>query len=218
MQLDSGQWIVIGICAILIAGYAGGYYTNRRLAEQVVAWLYKGLKRWGELKAGGRLGGLATGGRLYVKNAGAPFKTIEAIFMLSPRENLIFWLFDLLRGQKDMLVLNIDLRTAPKKNLFMEAGQRGDKDFQQAIESRNLQLVTPVGGALEIALPDKDALVSEPMSHFLERYGEHVIRWSIRKQAPHMVIRARLKPMLQRSPEEYFSAIQELFQQPLIEN
>ncbi|NMC11323.1 MAG: hypothetical protein GYA34_00400 [Chloroflexi bacterium] len=51
MQLDLGQWIVIGICAILIAGYAYGYFTNRRLAQRVVAWLHNGLSRWGRVTA-----------------------------------------------------------------------------------------------------------------------------------------------------------------------
>lgn len=220
MQLDSGQWIVFGLCAVLIAVYAGGYYANRRLGEQVVAWLHTGLRRWGRVTAGSRLGGMATGGRLYVKNAGAPFQNIEAVFLLLPRENLIFWLFDRLRGRQDELILKISLRFAPKKNAWAEVSPRRDRDFQQAIDNENLTPVEPIIGGLNIARGDKDAPLNDPVTQFLEKHGKQVIQFSIRKQAPHIILRAHLKPLLQSPANDLLSLLGELnnSEKTLLEN
>ncbi|MBN1535694.1 MAG: hypothetical protein JW908_03095 [Anaerolineales bacterium] len=202
MQLDIGQWIVIVICAVLIAGYAYGYYANRQLAERVVAWLHPGLRRWGKVTAGERLGGMATGGRLLVKNASAPIQDIEAVFLLSPRENMLFWLFDRLRGRQDELILKINLRDAPKKNLWLEAGRRNDRDFRETVEKEKYTLIDPLANGLQIAVVDQDTPMKEPVKKFLERYAHQLMRLSLRKQKPHWVIRARLKPMLQHSMED----------------
>lgn len=211
MPLNTGQWIVIGICAILIAGYAYGFYTNRRLAQQVVIWLHSGLTRWGRVTAGARLGGMATGGRLNVHDANAPFQAIETLFILSPRENLIFWLFDRLRGQQDTLILKINLRSAPRKNILLEAGCPGEKSFQQAMDKEKLSLIDTRASRLQIAMKDKDTPLSEPLNRFIDYFDDKVIRLSIGKHAPHVVIRANLIPLLNHPMEDLLSSIRQIF-------
>ena len=98
MELDMGQWVVIGICAFLIIGYIRGFYYNRQRAGQILAWLHEGLKTLGMVSAGEKLPGMATGGRLEVKQAAPPFRRAEAVYLLSPRENPLFWLFHRLQG------------------------------------------------------------------------------------------------------------------------
>jgi hypothetical protein len=212
MQLDSGQWIVIGICAVLIAGYAYGYNANRKLAEQVIGWLHTGLKRWGQLTAGGRLGGMATGGRLNIKNATAFFQNIEIIFWLMPRENLLFWLYDLLRGRHDLLVLKFSLRTPPPKDTAIEAGRRIDRDFRKALEAITGPTEESKAGGLSFVQRGKSNTAADHAVQFLEKYQGLVTRLSVYRQNPQVTIQIRLNPLLGYSAEEYFSSIQELFQ------
>ncbi len=210
MQLNTGQWVVIGICAVLIAGYIGGYYVNRRMAEQVVIWLHTGLKRWGQLTAGGRLGGMATGGRLYVKNANASFQNIEVVFWLAPRENVLFWLYDLLRGRQDVLILKISLRVPPKKETLVEAGRPRDRDFKEALDRANMPTVESTAGGLVFVQGSKGSAAGERARLFLEQYGGLVARLSVGRKSPHVTIQMRLKPLLTQSTEDFFSALNEL--------
>lgn len=210
MQLDAGQWVVIGACAVLIVGYAGGYYYNRRMAEQVLAWLKRGMEQWGRVTPGERLGGLATGGRLSVNAASQPFQRIEAFFLLEPRENLIFWLFDRLRGRQDELILKITLRAAPGKQSLVEAGRRRDRDFRQAVEKEKSPIRESAIYGLEIVHWGKKSQAGERTRPFLEQYGRSVMRLSIRRQSPHVFLRARLKPLLNRPAEDFFSALHDL--------
>lgn len=210
MQLDAGQWVVIVICAVLIVGYASGYYYNRRLAEQVLVWLKRGLKQWGRVTAGERLGGLATGGSLSVNAASEPFQRIEAIFLLEPRENLIFWLFDRLRGRQDELILKIVLRAAPRKESLLEAGRHRDRGFRQIIEKEKSPIVETAVHGLEVARWGRKPRAGERTQIFLEQYGRSVTRFSIRRQTPHVFVRARLKSLLNRPAEDFFSALRDL--------
>ncbi|MCJ7433077.1 MAG: hypothetical protein MUO77_06275 [Anaerolineales bacterium] len=210
MQLDTGQWVVIGVCAVLIVGYAGGSYYNRRLAEQVLAWLKSGLGQWGQVTSGERLGGLATGGHLSVNAASEPFQRIEAVFLLEPRENLIFWLFDCLRGRQDELILKIVLRAAPGKESLIEAGLHRDRDFQQAIEKEKSPIMETAAHGLKIAHWGKKSRAGDHARPFLEQYGQSVTRLSIRRQSPHLFLRASLKPLLKRPAEDFFSALRDL--------
>lgn len=210
MQLDTGQWVVIGVCAALIVGYAGGYYYNRRLAEQVLDWLKRGLGQWGQVAPGERLGGLATGGRLSVNAASGPFQHIEAFFLLEPRENLIFWLFDRLRGRRDELILKITLRAAPGKESLIEVGRHRDRDFQQAVEKEKSPITESANHGLEIVHWGKKSQLGERTRLFLESYGRVVTRLSIQRQSPHEFLRARLTSLLNRPAEDFFSALRDL--------
>ncbi len=123
MQLNLGQWVVIIIAAILILGYILGYYYNRQRAEQIFIWLKQGLSTLGEVSLGEKLPGMATGGRLEVNQAAAPLKRVEAVYMLAPRENLLFLIFHLLQGRGDELIVWINYQSKPEQ--CVEVARRG---------------------------------------------------------------------------------------------
>src|SRR4030066_749564 len=107
MQLNTGQWVVIIICAVLILGYILGYYYNRQRAEKILNWLRQGLSTLGEVTIGEKLPGMATGGRLEVNQAAAPLKRVESVYLLAPRENIFFWVFHLIQGKGDELIVGV---------------------------------------------------------------------------------------------------------------
>lgn len=152
----------------------------------------------------------ATGGHLSVNAASEPFQRIEAVFLLEPRENLIFWLFGRLRGRQDELILKIKLHAAPGKESQIEAGRHRDRDFQQAVEKEKSPILESAVRGLEIAHWGKKSQAGDCARLFLEQYGRSVMRLSIRRQSPHVFLRARLKPLLNRPAEDFFSALHDL--------
>lgn len=185
MTLDLGQWIVIGLCAALVIGYIHGYYYNRQKAEKILSWLRPGLEKWGKVTAGEKLAGMATGGRLTVLHAVTPFQRIEAIYLLEPRENLLFWLFHRLQGRRDELVLKITLPKAPRTEI--EVKRRGRSDF------------TP---------PVKNG--SEQIGVFLEQFGRAVFHLALRRGQPHLFVRAYLTELMSEPAEAFLQALQGL--------
>jgi hypothetical protein len=210
MQLNTGQWVVIGVCFVLIAGYIWGYYVNRRMAEQVLSWLKTGLGKWGQMTPGERLGSLVSGGKLNINQPVEPLQRIEIIYLLAPRENLIFWLFDSLRGRRDELVVKISYRAAPKKEDLLEAGFPRDRDFQQAANQAGKAPAALIDGGLAIAQPNQASVIADRTRDFLQKYGKAVQRLSIRQTYPHLLLRARLKPLLNQPAEAFFTTVRQL--------
>lgn len=211
MELDLGQWVVIGVCAILLIGYILGYYYNRRKAEQTAAWLRAGLSSWGEVTAGERLPGMATGGSLVVDHAAAPLRRIEALFILEPRENVLFWLFYRLNGRRDELVLRFFVQSPPEQEV--DVARRGDKDFERRLAEQDKPSFTaaPGPGKLQIAWREKKgAETLEKARRFSENYRQALLRLCLRRKQPHLFVRLHLAAVQNKPAQEFFTELQRL--------
>lgn len=209
MQLNFGQWVVIGICALLILGYIRGFYYNRQRAQQVLAWLYEGLQSLGPVSAGEKLPGMSTGGRLEVKQAAPPLRRVEAAYLLAPRDNLLFWFFHTLQGRSDELMVWITFQSKPEREA--EIAPRGDRQFQRRLKDADKTPLTVSEGprGLQVATQSQ----GEPdgrLQSFLERYGRQVVRLSVRDHKPHLFLRVNLRVMNLGSAAELLSALGEL--------
>lgn len=211
MELNLGQWVVIGISAVLILAYIRGFYYNRQRAGQIMAWLEEGLKTFGPVSSGEKLPGMATGGRLEVKRAAPPLKRVEAVYMLAPRENLLFWLFYIFRGRQDELILWITYQSKPEQNL--EAARPGDRQLESRLKDIDKVPLSVSSGPhnLLVASPEKqNGVLAGKAQSFLERYGKQVYRLALRAQKPHLFLRTNLRIMESAPAVQFFSDVREL--------
>jgi len=211
MELNFGQWVVIGICAILIFGYIRGYYYNRQRAGQVLAWLHEGLKTLGPVSAGEKLPGMATGGRLEVKQAAAPIRRVEVVYLLAPRENLFFWLFHLLQGKRDELILWVTYQSKPEQDV--EVARRGDRQFESRLKATDKKPLTVSDGPRGLLVASdqkKGATLTGKVQSLLERYGSVVYRLALRDNKPHLFMRVNLRVMQSAPATEFFSTLRDL--------
>lgn len=210
MELNPGQWIVIGISALMILGYIRGYYANRRRAGQVLAWLRQGLETLGPVSSGEKLPGMTTGGRLEVKHAVAPLKRAEAIYLLAPRENLFFWLFHRLQGKDDELILWLTFQSKPTQEV--EVARRGDRLFEKRLKepSRRPLVMSEGPRGLLVAIGEQNGNFSEKVKSLLEQYGLAILRLSVRESKPHLFLRANLHVLQSGLAEEFLIALSKL--------
>lgn len=211
MELNLGQWVVIGVCAILILGYIRGFYYNRQRAAQVLTWLYEGLKTLGPVSVGDKLPGMASGGRLEVKRAVAPIKRVEAVYLLAPRENLLFWLFHLLQGKRDELILWVTYQSKPEQEV--EAARPGDRQFEsrlKATDKKPLTVSDGPRGLLVASEQKKGGTLTNRVQSLLEQYGAVVYRLALRDNKPHLFLRVNLRVMQLVPAPEFFLALREL--------
>jgi hypothetical protein len=185
MELTLSQWLVIGICAILVLGYIFGYYYNRQQAGRIQTWLRSSLEKWGPVSLGDKLPGMVTGGRLTVKKAAEPFQQIEAIYLLAPRENLLFWLFHLLQGRGDELVLRIWLPKVPKAAMGAKRDWRSKYTYQ--------------GEGAE-----------EKLGAFLSQHRGEFFHLALRREAPHLFVRATLPTLMADNSGGFLASLVEL--------
>jgi hypothetical protein len=211
MELNLGQWVVIGICAFLILGYIRGFYYNRQHAGQIFAWLKAGLETLGPVSVGDKLPGMASGGRLEVKRAAAPIKRVEAVYLLAPRENLLFWLFHILQGKRDELILWVTYQSKPEQDV--EVARPGDRQFENRLKASDKKPLTVSNGprGLQIASEQKKgSMLAGKVQSLLEQYSSVVYRLALRDNKPHLFLRVNLRVMQLVSAPEFFAALRDL--------
>jgi hypothetical protein len=210
MQLNTGQWVVIIIAGILIFGYILGYYYNRQRAEQIFQWLKQGLSSLGEVTLGEKLPGMATGGRLEVNQATPPFKRLEAVYLLAPRENPLFLIFHLLQRRGDELIVWVTYQSKPDQSV--EVARPGDRQFEKRLQDKEKPALSIVEGPrrLRMAIETKPgSLVAERIQSFVSKYPSSVIRLALRPEKPHLYLRTSLRIMKSISGEVLFTALSE---------
>ena len=211
MQLNLGQWVVIGVCSVLILGYILGYFYNRQRAQKIYTWLRQGLSTLGEVSIGEKLPGMATGGRLEVNQPDAPLKRLEAVYLLAPRENLIFWIFHLLQGRGDELIIWINYQSKPEQSV--EVAQKGDRQFEKRLKATDKPALSRLDEqyGLQVAAEDKPgSTLAGKVQALLQLYKSNIIRLAIRPEKPHLFLRMELRLMRSGLGADLFTALREL--------
>lgn len=214
MELDLGQWVVIGVSALLIFGYIRGYLYNRQMGRAVTAWLLEGLSAWGPVRPGEKLPGMVTGGRWEIQQAAPPFRQLEVVFLLAPRENPLFWVFYFLQGRRDELLVWASFRSKPEQ--AVEAARRGDRQFAARLQAET-QALEPAGesaGLLLAAAPSANAPSLETVQAFLRLHPGAITRLSLRANRPHLFVRLKLGQVRRLPADEFFHTLSGLGRKP----
>ena len=211
MQLNLGEWVVIIICSLLILGYILGYLYNRRRAEQIFKWLKPGLSTFGEVSLGEKLPGMVTGGRLEVNQAAAPLKRIESVYLLAPRENILFWLFHMLQGRSDELIVWMTFQSKPEQ--AVEVARKGNRQLAKRLnDAEKPALVLQEGPrGLQVAVQERPGSTTiGKIQTFLERYPNSIVRFALRPDKPHLFLRINLRIMQHVKAEALFTELKQL--------
>ena len=211
MELNTGQWIIIILCAVLLVAYIRGFYYNRQQAEKKLKWLFEGLTEWGKVAPGEKLPGMVTGGRLIVEPGAVPMRKIEALYLLAPRENPLFWLFYKLQGKRDELIVWVTYFTKPEQEF--EAARKGDRQFAGRMNAKDKPALTPVEAppGLQMAYEAKDGTpVPEKLSTFVNGHANMLMHLSLRSNKPHLFLRADLRRVTAHTASEFLNELSEL--------
>lgn len=213
-DLDIGQWIVIVLSAILVAWFFAANAYNRRLGVATYRWLYQALQPLGTINQAEWIGASNAGARLRIEKANKPYRRIEAVYLLEPREFPPYWLFSRLRGKQDEVVVKLTLRAAPKTTLHI---MRKPGHLAPETSSVESNVASKSDHSFEnnytlVSDGPEDARILLQIKDFLRDHQASVNTITLQREAPHLVIHSRLKPLLSSSVESYFSPLPEWFQ------
>lgn len=188
--MDWGQWLVIGFSVFLLTWYIIGAVNNRRRGQVFFTWLQDGILskpdsvHWN--------GVLRSAAHLRWDKPMEKFRKLEMLFALRSRENLPLWLYQRIQGQGDELHMRADLRTAPAQDV--EIGRKGDRTYEAYLAGQlNEPYATMLIGNFEIAWHGKrDQKNIERLMVFLTRYEGAMLRLSLRRKSPHLLLRTRM--------------------------
>lgn len=204
MNLDLGQWIVIALCAILFIWYFIGSSINRRRGLATYRWLRRSLEPLGEITDVRWLGSSSSGAQLVVKHAAKPFRRVEVVFVLETREILPYWIVTHLWGKRDEISINASLRKAPFTDV--KVWQKQDREYKQfLLGDQNVEyklIQSDEGFQIAVSSHAEDQELVR-IREFMLELGDVVKQISLQPDPPHLMIKAKLKPLLDISPQVF---------------
>ncbi len=202
---------VIAFCALLVIWYVVGWQMNRRRGRHLLGWILQGLRALGDQITVSRLG--TSGFQVNLRKAQAPFKRIETTILLQPREILLLWIFNLLRGEADYLVFKGTLRASPRGEVEVvkKKGRLARRVLKGLHEKAWIRQETASG--LVIACRGKQGQQqADAISHLVEDLSPRLLRLSLSKKAPHILASLSLAGLDEQSALLILSSLQDLAQ------
>lgn len=196
---------VIILSVVLLAWYVIGSQVNRRRANRWVRWIGEGLKVHGVKASIKWLG--SSRFQITTEQGPTPYARLGIAVLLEPREMLLLWAVNRLRGRRDLVVVKGELTVAPHRELevFDQASQPG-KEAMRAVRKEGWHLTLPrLRSTYGWATPlHQTASLPSWWARFLEAARIPLLRGSVRKDPPHVLL--VLLPIVDRLSGEKFLA------------
>lgn len=184
-QLTPEQ-IVVGFGIFLALWYLFAAIYNRRRGLGVYQWLRGGLDQVGGSLSGRWLGSSGSGAELTVRQANAPLKEIQLIYLLASRELLPLFLVDLLRGKHDRIIVRAALRNPiPGEVQVAPSGSSMARRLRKGVNETSIQ-DGPYGTVISAQGSEATKIVAA-LTPFLEKYGSRLVQLSWSKKSPHLI-------------------------------
>jgi len=205
------QYFLALAVMVIMGWFAFGIIYNLRRGDAVLKWMQSGLARIGEKTTFRWLGSSVA--ELVIMKARPPFRRLETLLVLKPRD--VFWLTILaaFQGRDDILIFRAQLNTVPLLDLELAdpATWSGRSSLQnvrrrgwEGTSYHGLQLMAPKG-LLELAGSTLDRL-NEPLQKLSPRY----VRLSIRKEVPNLEIHIPFPDYKKVDADNHFEALRNL--------
>jgi len=202
---------VIAFCILLIIWYVVGWQMNRRQGRRLLGWILQGLRALGDQITVSRLG--TSGFQVNVRKAQAPFKRLEATILLQPREMLLLWIFNLLRGGADYLVFKSTLRASPRGEVeVIKKRGRLARRVLKGLDERAWTRQETAGGLVIACWGKQGQQQVDAISHLVEDLSPRLLRLSLSKKAPHLLVSLSLAGLDDQSALLLLSSLQNLAQ------
>ncbi len=209
--LGTGEWLVIGLSVLIGFWFIAGNFLNNQRSEQTMHWLKKGLGVFGQPGRGQFSAPNPRGIRFKLEPPQqAPFKTMEGTLVLQRRENLPMWLFQFLRGKRDILILMADvkpalpgeLRAFHQSNLApVEAARRG--------ETASLTFLCQEGDVHYYYRGESNPDQFQQISRLEKAYPGLFQEVSLQRKSPNLILQVRLSTLLRVPPNEFFQDLRQ---------
>jgi hypothetical protein len=207
------QYILVAAVIVLMGWFAIGVIYNLRRGDALLKWMQDGLPSIGQKTTFRWLG--TSVAELVLAHAKKPFRRLEVLLVLKPRD--VFWmtLMAAFQGRSDIVIFRGQLTTAPLVDLELLdptswsgrgiANQLTDRKWETQTY-RGLQLMAPAG-LLELAAQTLDKL-SSPMEKLSSSYA----RFSLRRDAlqPNLEVHVPFPAYRTLDARQYFEALRGL--------
>jgi hypothetical protein len=212
--MDLTQAILFVLVAIILGWFAVGVIWNIRRGNAVLKWMQTGLPRLGEKTTLRWLGSSAV--ELALAKARPPFRRVELVLVLEPRDVLWFWVLARWQGRRDMLIVRGQLLNAPPFEYDLLAPQSWSAHML-AGRAEARQWETEAFDGASFRAPASTRSLSRQTAHLAlqtARQARPVVwRLSARREFPQLELHVPLPDPNQDDAPQFFEALKALAMQ-----
>ena len=219
--MSFNQIIVIGLVIFMVWWLIGGLINQRR-GQAWLDWLQDGVKELGTIESTRWLRSFHSVGLITVRDLRDPFRSLDILFTLERRDNIIVWALRHMRGRRDEMIIQADLETDPVQEL--EVGYRGRTSYDVYLDRQKDSPFTQLGeqdGFRIARRGGEDQYSIARLREFLSGQGKVIQRMSLqcifhgeersmsRRKDNNLLLRADMTRMDAQSPAVFFAALRE---------
>ncbi|MCG0239257.1 MAG: hypothetical protein L6E13_08575 [Firmicutes bacterium] len=166
MHPSALQAVVLGLTFALLAWYFAGSYLNRRRASHLARAIAAAVPTLGKGATIRPLGTGSSGFQVEIREPVPELRSATLLCLLEARDFPLVWAYTRLRGRRDQILLQADLRRPPRQSrrLTRPLPDRGLPRLvllETSPQSPHLRLSLGVGGGEEEQIPRAFALALE---------------------------------------------------------
>jgi hypothetical protein len=203
--------IFVVVVIAIVGWFALGTHMNVRKGHRFLEWLQDGLPLVGEKTTLRWLGSSVV--HLQIENAREPFRRVEVLVVLEPRDVPPLWLLSRLRGRRDLLIVRTEMRSVPKLQVeILDRQAWSTRAVEQEVRQQQWQLVLFENPRFQVyALP--------PVANFADLVAEakspglSLVRIGVRRTKNSLEMQWRLPSRPASDARSVFGAAQRLARQ-----
>ena len=212
--MDPTQALLFVLVAAVMGWFAFGVIWNIRRGNAVLKWMQTGLPRLGEKTTLRWMGTSAV--ELVIAKARHPFRRVELILVLEPRDVPWFWLMSRAQGRRDMLIMRGQLTTAPQFEYdFLSPGSWSERETVNRSAAR--QWESESLGDSRFRAPNATRPLSRQIApaalDAAHEVNPLVWRLSARRESPQIELHVPLPDPRREDATKYFNALRDLAEQ-----
>ncbi len=132
--------IFVAVVIAIVGWFALGTHINVRKGHRFLEWLLGGLPLVGEKTTLRWLGSSVV--HLQIEKAREPFRRVEVLIVLEPRDVPPLWLLSRLRGRHDLLIVRTELRSIPSHQVeILDSQVWSTRAIDREVRQQQWQLV-----------------------------------------------------------------------------
>jgi hypothetical protein len=214
--------IIIILCFAVVLWWPIGGFINRRRGQAWLEWLQTGVKELGATSTNQWLRAFKSVGQINVRDLRAPFQSMNILFTLENRDNIILWVFRHLRGRRDEMIVQAEMNGDPIQELEIGYLGRRSYDVYLARQKGNPFSELDEQDGFRIARRGgRDAVAVERLRKFLAGEGKVIQRMSLQRASrgekrslspredKNLLLRADMTRMDAQTPAAFFAALRE---------
>jgi len=205
------QTILAIFVAVVMGWFAFGVIWNIRHGNAVLRWMQDGLPRLGEKTTLRWLGSSAV--ELSIAKARPPFRRVELLLVMEPRDVPWFWLIARSRGRRDLLIVRGQLVTAPPFEYdLLSPGSWSEREALGRGEARPWESELLDGANFRAPAPTRplSRRIAPGALEAARKIQPAVWRLSSRREFPQLELHVPLPQPRQADARQFFDALRAL--------